>query len=651
MKDIYRQLVICALAVGFPAHSVPAGNTRDQGGDDNWRTGDNWYDANASASSGDVYVVDGTLTLTNNSAAGSGVIYIGQTGGSPDDATLAIGADGVNIANDIVVRAEGTGTRTIASTASSGGTEISGDITVSNAVTLSASSGSDLVISGSVIHRGGVMTITNTPDERIDLDGIVSGSGSIVMWGLDVLRLNNANTYSGKTVISNGTVRVTADSGLGTPPALATPGHLTIDGGTFQAAIAATRVLDSNRGIELGPNGGTIYVTGGGARLEYDGILAGSGPLTKTGSQELRLGGVNAYTNSTTISSGTLRIVADRGLGEPPSSAVPGHLRIDGATLTMAPSGVMNLDANRGMDLGAGGATLIVYGNTVEYSGMVTGRGTLTKAGSQQLRLLGENTYTNKTTITGGGIAINADSGLGEAPGTFVADHLTLNGGTVYAYNSWEGSLNSNRGITLGTGGGTIQVFNNKTLAYGGSITGGSGLTKEGAGDLVLSGSSDYAGPTDVASGHLYVNGAYSGNGACTVSSGATLGGEGTYAGAVTVSGGGKLEAVDDGDIEEFEITGPLMFSGAATIAVDVSGSSADQIIVSGTVTALGGEGEIVITPDSMLPSGAEWTVLTGSGGVPASGKFSCSDPAFAVKTDGNAVKLYRGDGVIFLFR
>ena len=57
----------------------------------------------------------------------------------------------------------------------------------------------------------------------------------------------------------------------------------------------------------------------------------------------------------------------------------------------------------------------------------MAGSGTLTKVDSGTLTLSGTNTYSGSTTISAGKISIGDDSGLGAAPGSATAGHLTLN--------------------------------------------------------------------------------------------------------------------------------------------------------------------------------------------------------------------------------
>ncbi len=98
-----------------------------------------------------------------------------------------------------------------------------------------------------------------------------------------------------------------------------------------------------------------------------------------------------------------------------------------------------------------------------------------------------QTTYSGITTISAGTISISADANLGTAPGSSVATQLTLSGGNLRATATF--SLATTRGITLGSGGGGIDVNDTFTLTYGGAIVGANTLTKYGLGTFLLSGS------------------------------------------------------------------------------------------------------------------------------------------------------------------
>ena len=123
-------------------------------------------------------------------------------------------------------------------------------------------------------------------------------------------------------------------------------------------------------------------------------------------------------------------------------------------------SGAGNVELSSGVTLTTGDT-----GNDT-VSGVISGPGNLAKAGSGTLTLSGINTYSGTTTISSGKLSISADSGLGSAPGSATAGHLTLNGGTLESTANF--TLNSNRGIALGASNGIIDVNSGTTLTYGG---------------------------------------------------------------------------------------------------------------------------------------------------------------------------------------
>ena len=136
---------------------------------------------------------------------------------------------------------------------------------------------------------------------------------------------------------------------------------------------------------------------------------------------------------------------------------------------------------------------------------MVTGSANLTKSGAGTLILGGTNTYSGTTTISGGKISISADNNLGQAPASATTGSLVLNGGSLLSTSSI--TLDSDRGVSLGASGGTIENASTTTLTYGGIIADSGALTKTGAGTLLLSGANTYSGDTTISAGTLTVSG------------------------------------------------------------------------------------------------------------------------------------------------
>ncbi|ECN1453527.1 autotransporter outer membrane beta-barrel domain-containing protein, partial [Salmonella enterica subsp. enterica serovar Tennessee] len=101
-------------------------------------------------------------------------------------------------------------------------------------------------------------------------DNAISGSGQVVKSGDETLTLSGANSYTGGTLISSGTLVANDVNALGT-------GDVTDD---------ATLELN----------------TGG----DFDNAISGSGQVVKSGDDVLTLSGANSYSGGTLISDGTL---------------------------------------------------------------------------------------------------------------------------------------------------------------------------------------------------------------------------------------------------------------------------------------------------------------------------------------------------------
>ena len=126
------------------------------------------------------------------------------------------------------------------------------------------------------------------------------------------------------------------------------------------------------------------------------------------------------------------------------------------------------------------------------------------------------------------------------------------------------------RAITVADGVEAVDFTIGAVVADGGQAL--SGITKAGPGTLVLGGNNIYTGPTNVTEGRLLVNGITSGQGAFTVSPGATLGGTGTIglasaAAPVTVQG----ELAPGASVGTLTIAGDLVLTSASICTIEIN--------------------------------------------------------------------------------
>ena len=178
----------------------------------------------------------------------------------------------------------------------------------------------------------------------------------------------------------------------------------------------------------------------------------------------------------------------------------------------------------------------------------------LTKTGVGTLTLTGTNTYTGGTTVTAGTLQIGNGAGTGSIAGN-VIDNAAL--------------------VVNRTG----------TLTLAGVVSGTGNLSQTGTGTLVLTGTSTYTGTTSVSAGTLQVDGGL-GNTALTVQSGATLAGQGTITGSVTILDGGHLApgpaaqtlsvgnlALNTSSILDYQLSTPGVIGSGVNTLVNVTGN------------------------------------------------------------------------------
>lgn len=117
----------------------------------------------------------------------------------------------------------------------------------------------------------------------------------------------------------------------------------------------------------------------------------------------------------------------------------------------------------------------------------------------------GGSNYSGGLIVNGGTVRASADGAFGAVPGAVSAANITLNGGALQLGAAF--TINASRGITLQSGGGTLdtQGFN---TTYSGAISGGAGgsFTKLGTGTLTLAGASTFDGVLNLNAGNIQVS-------------------------------------------------------------------------------------------------------------------------------------------------
>ncbi|WP_033456211.1 autotransporter outer membrane beta-barrel domain-containing protein [Bordetella bronchiseptica] len=331
--------------------------------------------------------------------------------------------------------------------------------------------------------------------------GRMLGNGTLVKEGAGTLALSGFNAHGG-TVVNAGTVQISNDYGLGN-------GALTLN----NSRLASTADIYAEAAATVNGNG--TFDTANGTTLQWMGDIGGAGALVKTGAGTLLLGGDSLYAGGTVVNAGTVQVFKDASLGG-------GALTLNNASLASLGS----FSTARAATLTGNGTFDTTVGTTLGWTGDIGGAGALVKTGQGTLVLGGDNQYAGGTTVNAGTVQVARDANLGAAGGA-----VRLQGATLAS----TGSFASARALTLGAAGGTFATLGATTLGWDAAIDGAGGLTKTGAGDLVLSQANTYAGPTLIKEGRLAVNGSIASP--VTIDPGGVLGGTGRVLGAVANSG------------------------------------------------------------------------------------------------------------------
>jgi len=140
------------------------------------------------------------------------------------------------------------------------------------------------------------------------INEVMSGSGSLTKVGAGTLILGAANTYTGLTTVSEGTLTAAVANALGTGAVTVNDATAIYSLGTFSDSVGTVTLdgggqITSSTGVLTST--GTFEMKSGSASA----ILGGSGiGLNKTTAGTVTLTGVNTYTGATTISAGILAI-------------------------------------------------------------------------------------------------------------------------------------------------------------------------------------------------------------------------------------------------------------------------------------------------------------------------------------------------------
>ena len=528
----------------------------------------------------------GTITLGSASRIYSDAAILTLSGGIVNGGfTTTFGGAG-NILESGVISGTGAivkndnGTLTLAGVNTySGGTTLSG-----GTVIISASSGLGAIAGAATINAATLeivasftsarnftlgnlaSTVMVDPTFSFTGNGIFSGAGALNKTGGGTLILGGANTYTGATNVSGGTLQVNTNNALGTAAS-----------GTTVANGAVLRLNNVN------------YVTAETLTLNGSGISNG-GALLNVGTSTFA-GPIIAATNATiNAGGGTLNLT--------------GGLSKNGTTLTIAGGGTVNI-TNNGITGSSPNSDLVVDGTTVVLSAANSYNGPTTIQNSGTLKLGNNNVLPTSPQTP---LTINTSSTFNLASYSDGVASLTGDS-TAIVKNSVIGGTST---LTVNPGSGVSTTFAGVIAGTNAGAQGNMALQKNGAGTLILTGANTYSGSTTVNGGTLVA----------ANSSGSALG----STTAVTVNSGGTVLL---GQSDQINNTATVTLAGGTLAKGNFSeGDASTAGVGSLTLTASGskldfGTGTVgVLTFASFAPGTFTLTIdnWTGTAGTQGSG-------------------------------
>ena len=468
---------------------------------------------------GAISMDDHTLTVTNNGGANNYNLGLGAV-------TLTDDSSSPTFTNNLV-----NGTLTLASLTASG---------ASPTVVFNGHSASAVTAVTGIISNGSGNTVTLTQ----------SGANTLVLTG--------ANTYTGDTTVSEGTLDL---GNGGTSGSISASSDLILAGGTLNYDRSGTGNTQTFASTTFNA-GASALTAGSGDTIALKG-------LTRNTFGVVDFGGAGSFTSTSTSAN---------------INGILGYATFGGTTWAVGPStsggaitGLTSYETTV-----AGGNTATNYSNkNVDVTSNPTLGATAT---FNSFRF---NTAATETmTLATGNNAVNT----GILVTSTVDNHLsTITGGTL------RGPSGKDLVIIQNNTRGALEI--DSIIANNGSGSSESSLTKAGPGAVILGATNSYTGDTHIYGGVLAVDGSLNSSSAVTVggsggNNSPTLAGSGTINGSLTVGGGdpGVAGIINPGAVEgtgavagfaTLSLTKGGTFASGSTYLVDI-GSGADKLAISG---------------------------------------------------------------------
>jgi len=526
-------VLLAALPCEAASSITKANNTNDLNATGSWVGG-------VVPSSGNLVIIDSTLTVARTTKLGGNVSFLGiqltNPGGtftinaSTAGAILTLGSSGIDMSN------------------ATANLNIAANLSLAASQEWNVANGRTMTASGTMDASNGSLTVSGAGS--VNLTGLISGAGGLTQNSTGTTTLSGANTYTGGTTVNSGTLS------LGAASVFDSSSPVTVAGGTLN--LNSHNETVGNVTLTNGTITGTGILTGTSFEVQNGTVSAiidgSSATLLKTTSGSVSLTKANTFGGNTVIRDGTLQISGSNSALSTGIVTLGDSLTQSGDDLallaiasgktfanTITVSGYGN-SSTIGGNFGSGTATFSgtvnvtgdtlltsASGGTVNFTGNFSGAGNLTKVDLGTVTLnsaTNDNALTGNVVIKAGTLSIAGGGALGDTSSVNVQSSGTLSVTASETTGSLEGSGN----VTLSNGKILTIGDNNRDTTFSGVIGGGSatsGLTKIGTGTFTLNGTNTYTGITNTQYGTLRLD-LSAGNNVLASTSKLTLGG-GTF--------------------------------------------------------------------------------------------------------------------------
>ena len=559
---------------------------------------------------GSVVAASGTLILTGslnnsgtNSVTAGATLQVGDTatngslGNVTDAGTLAFANNGTAQTYAGTVTGGGAVNFTAGTLILTGALNNSGADTIAAGATLQIGNGtlsgtfaSDVTVTG---------TLAFNPNGTTTYGNLASGAGNLSVLGGTVI-LSSGSSYLGATNIASGAT-------------------LQIGSGGTTGSISASSAVTNN---------GTLIINRSGTAV-FNNAIAGTGSLTVNGSATLTLGGASAFSGTTYIQRGTVKLASSTALGSTTASVVIGSagqvgtLDLFGQSVSIGAVSAAGTVANQiitnsstltdsvlGLNTAAGDMTYAgKFTNSTKKLGLtVTGGNALILTG-----VASANTLTGVTAVRNGALKFGVSTaglsvsqvvlggngtngavdvnGLGGSIGG-----LTLADASAVAANQFVGNSGSvAAALTLTVPAATTVVFNGviKDTLGAGSSTTGLTIANNATGIQALTGNNTYTGATTINTGTLQIGAA--GTAGSLGATAVTIGASGTllysrtdstnFGSVTTITGAGAITVGTGYTLNTGTTDGIFNTTGALNLGVGTAATTVSSFAVNANAT------------------------------------------------------------------